>query len=183
MIEPLNLHMAGAASRNAHHGWTYVDGVSSQFANNGYCAKNHWVVHPMEFTRNQGPYYALPFEEGEHTGVLMQQTGTMHPNVMGHNAYSNSILPLLRSQFNQDPNNPLPSFSSSLSTPDGTSTQGSNGWLTGSNVPSKALLMVAADDSSGVASGDVAINGTGACFSTGAIECSVVNLSPQRKEW
>jgi hypothetical protein len=183
VIEPLNQSMAGAASRNAHRGWTYVDGISSQFANNGYCAKNHWVVHPMESRRNQGPYYALPFEQWEHTDVLMQQTGMMHPNVMGHNAYSNSILPLLRSQFNQDPNNPLPSFGASLSTPDGTSTQGSNGWLTGSNVPGKALLTVAVDDSSGVASGDVAINGTGACLSTGAIECSVVNVSPQRKEW
>jgi hypothetical protein len=81
---------------------------------------------------------------------------------------------------------PLPQLRSGLTTADGTSTQGANGWLTGSDAsPGWAMLGVTVDDPSGIGAAAATINDSTACptSTAGAVDCSVVDVSTQRKEW
>ncbi len=196
VINPLNQTMANAAAQadaaSADTSWAYVDGISSQFARHGYCADSRWIVQPMDSRRMQGPYRVLPFEEWEHTDVLASQKGMMHPNAEGYRAYSNSLVPLLRSQLDQIPVEslgPLPAFSSSASVPGAQSRWGENGWITSAynttNIAylNEAVVTVAVEDPDDIASGAVVINGVNPCTNTSAVECSVVDVSAQRKEW
>lgn len=186
---PLNETMKNAAERNTGRNWEYVDGVSSRYSHNGYCARDHWIVHPMESRMNQGPYRSLPFESWEHTDVLQAQKGMMHPNVMGFRAYSDALFPRLQAQFSQTSDGMPPSFTASSEVPGAASRHGENGWITGATgansteIPA-GVFTVAAEDPSGISSGVATVNGrANACPATGAMECSVVDMSGQRKEW
>lgn len=195
VINPLNQTMADAAARadaaSADTDWAYVDDISQQFVGHGYCANARWIAQPMDSRRTQGPYFVQPFEDWELTNILADQKGMMHPNASGYRAYSNSLVPLLRSQLDQVPVSslgPLPAFSAAASMPGATSKWGDNGWIVGTDGAGSAELneasvTVAVDDPSGMASGAVVINGVNPCGTTNAVQCSVTDISLQRKEW
>jgi hypothetical protein len=105
---------------------------------------------------------------------------------MGYRAYADSLLPHLNPLIGLPADDPLPKFQSGLTAADGTSTQGANGWLTGSDASTgRAVLAVSVDDPSEVAAAAATINDNTACptNTAGAAECSVVDVSAQRKEW
>ena len=67
------LHETGVALNalvfelTVRHGWQYVDGISEDFAGNGYCSSDPWFRHLSESFFTQGDY-----------------KGVVHPNVKGH---------------------------------------------------------------------------------------------------
>src|SRR6185295_13987456 len=56
------------------HGWSYIGGIFDAFHGHGYCASDHWVIHPEETILIQGD--------------LM---GAAHPNAGGHRVYGDRI--------------------------------------------------------------------------------------------
>ena len=56
------------------HGWSYVEGIFDGFRRHGYCADDHWVIHPEESFIIQG-----------------DGNGSVHPNVLGHAVYGERI--------------------------------------------------------------------------------------------
>ena len=71
IVAPLNRTIQAAASAN---GWTYVDGIFSDFRTHGYPARNSWVRGVGESYRKQGDRF-----------------GTFHPNEAGHRAIASRL--------------------------------------------------------------------------------------------
>jgi hypothetical protein len=112
--------------------------------------------------------------------------GKAHPNRMGYRQYAESLYSEWKPLIGLSADDPLPKFQSGLTAADATSTQGANGWLTGSDAsPGQAVLGVSVEDPSEVAAAAATINDNTSCptNTAGAAECSVVDVSAQRKEW
>jgi len=60
---------------SVRHGWRYVDGISEEFAGNGYCSSDPWLRRLSESFLTQGDY-----------------RGVMHPNAAGHQNIEAHIL-------------------------------------------------------------------------------------------
>lgn len=67
----IELEMRAAA---AAHGWNFVDGISEAYAENGYCATDHWIVRIGESLLSQRDHM-----------------GTAHPNRDGHLVYRDAL--------------------------------------------------------------------------------------------
>lgn len=113
--------------------------------------------------------------------------GKAHPNRKGYGEYADILVEdHLNPLIGLPVGNPLPKFQSGLTAADGTSTQGANGWLTGSDAsPDRAVLGVSVEDPSEIAAAAATINDNISCptNTAGAAECAVVDVSAQRKEW
>ncbi|MDH5425146.1 MAG: hypothetical protein OEY29_09145 [Gammaproteobacteria bacterium] len=72
------------------NGWNFIDTLPDAMANHGYCANDHWIVRMYETFEVQG-----------------DQSGMVHPNLKGHQAYaneiSNRIIPVLIPVQNENP--------------------------------------------------------------------------------
>jgi hypothetical protein len=55
-------------------GWNFIDKIFEGFHGHGYCANDHWVVHPDEAFLIQGDY-----------------KGVAHPTAEGHEVYGARI--------------------------------------------------------------------------------------------
>lgn len=67
----IELEMRAAA---AAHGWSFVDGISDAYAENGYCATDHWIVRI-----------------GESLLAQRDHMGTAHPDRDGHLVYRDAL--------------------------------------------------------------------------------------------
>ena len=70
------------AQQSATLGWTVVNGIEESFRLHGYCSSNPWMVRL-----------------GESFSRQMDQMGTAHPNVAGHESYRDKIFTALKSAF------------------------------------------------------------------------------------
>ena len=68
------------------YGWHYVGGHASAARRHGYCARDRWLRRWTE---------AKKLQEALYRGVG-QSPGAVHPNVDGHRAYRDALLPVLR---------------------------------------------------------------------------------------
>ncbi|MFI7435321.1 PKD domain-containing protein [Micromonospora haikouensis] len=71
VVSVLNGQVSFAAAK---HGWVLADGIASEFAPHGYCARDGWVVQIGQSLDGQG-----------------DENGGFHPNVAGHETYGRRL--------------------------------------------------------------------------------------------
>jgi lysophospholipase L1-like esterase len=76
LLTPLNEKGEAAAD---NFGWHYIDGVSAEFADHGYCAPRSWIVHLPHSLFTQGGGLRL-------RGIFARAGGVFHPSEEGARA-------------------------------------------------------------------------------------------------